>query len=146
MRIPDSKRLEQILTTEDRAFIDFIKSCLVLDPEERFSASQAIQHPWLSDPVSPVTRFEDQQQLLETDRRLPHSADNSSNERKAPPEEPEIQKPSTNMSKAQQAFIAATTSMRRREEEVKGAQLEESPEKDLEMSKPKKSLAQHFTI
>jgi len=59
MRIPDSKRLEQILTTEDRAFIDFIKSCLVLDPDERFSASEAIQHPWLSDSISPVTRFED---------------------------------------------------------------------------------------
>ena len=61
MRIPDSKRLEQVLTTEDLAFIDFIKSCLVLDPDERFSASQAIQHPWLSDDsISPVTRFEDQ--------------------------------------------------------------------------------------
>ena len=141
MRIPDSKRLEQILTTEDRDFLDFIKSCLVLDPDERFSASQAIQHPWLSDPV---TRFEDQQQ--QPDRRL---ADDPSNEMKPVlPEELEIQKPSTtnNMSQAQQAFIAATTSMRRREEEVKGAQLEESPEKDLEMSKPKKSLAQHFTI
>ena len=141
MRIPDSKRLEQILTTEDRDFLDFIKSCLVLDPDERFSASQAIQHPWLSDPV---TRFEDQQQ--QPDRRL---ADDPSNERKpALPEEPEIQKPTStnNISQAQQAFIAATTSMRRREEEVKGAQLEESPEKDMEMSKPKKSLAQHFTI
>lgn len=61
MRIPDSKRLEQVLTTEDLAFIDFIKSCLVLDPDDRFSASQAIQHPWLSDnPISPITRFEDQ--------------------------------------------------------------------------------------
>lgn len=34
------------------------------------------------------------------------------------------------MSHSQYAFIAATTSMRRREEEVKGAQLEESPDKD----------------
>ena len=48
------------------------------------------------------------------------------------------------MSQTQQAFIAATTSMRRREEEVKGVQLEESPQKTFE--KPKKSLAQHFTI
>ena len=101
MRIPDSKRLEQILTTEDRDFLDFIKSCLVLDPDERFSASQAIQHPWLSDPISPVTRFEDQQQYLQVtdNRRL---ADDPSNERKpALPEEPEIQKPTTNMSQAQ---------------------------------------------
>lgn len=122
MRIPDSKRLEQVLTTEDQAFIDFIKSCLVLDPDQRFSASQAIQHPWLSDSVSIVTRFEDQK-LLDTDR-LPQS-DDSLIENKAPPEESEvvgIQRPSTNISQAQQAFIAATTSMRRREEEVKGAQ------------------------
>ena len=146
MRIPDSKRLEQVLTTEDQAFIDFIKICLVLDPDQRFGASQAIQHPWLSDSVSIETRFEDQK-LLDTDR-LPQS-DDSLIENKAPPEESEvvgIQRPSTNISQAQQAFIAATTSMRRREEEVKGAQLEESPEKDMEMSKPKKSLAQHFTI
>lgn len=122
MRIPDSKRLEQVLTTEDQAFIDFIKSCLVLDPDQRFGASQAIQHPWLSDSVSIETRFEDQK-LLDTDR-LPQS-DDSLIENKAPPEESEvvgIQRPSTNISQAQQAFIAATTSMRRREEEVKGAQ------------------------
>jgi hypothetical protein len=39
LRIPDSKRLEQLIMTDDLSFIDFIKHCLVLDPDERFSAS-----------------------------------------------------------------------------------------------------------
>ncbi len=38
LRIPDSRKLEQVLLTDDLEFIDFIKKCLVLDPDERFGA------------------------------------------------------------------------------------------------------------
>jgi serine/threonine protein kinase len=53
MRIPDSKRLEQVILTDDLSFIDFIKQCLVLDPDERFCASEALNHPWIYESKSP---------------------------------------------------------------------------------------------
>ena len=47
LRIPDSRKLEQFLVVDDEPFIDFIKKCLVLDPDQRFSASEAMKHPWI---------------------------------------------------------------------------------------------------
>ena len=32
---------------EDVEFLDFIAKCLEFDPETRFSASEAIEHPWV---------------------------------------------------------------------------------------------------
>jgi len=94
LRIPDSRTLEQSIVTDDLAFIDFIKKCLVLDPDERFSASEAIKHPWFADYV---TKFEDQKP--DTAREV--SSSNDSEEKRAAPEESEfegLQRPFTHMS------------------------------------------------
>lgn len=48
LRIPDSRKLEDVLSTDDADFIDFIRKCLTLDPEDRFSASEAVKHPWIT--------------------------------------------------------------------------------------------------
>ena len=53
-------------------------------------------------------------------------------------------------SRSQLAFLAASSQMRRRDEDqesgARGTQFEESPVRELNNEKPKKSLAQHFTI
>ena len=49
LRIPDSKSLEEAVCCEDQLFVDFIKKCLELDPENRMSASEAMQHPWIKE-------------------------------------------------------------------------------------------------
>ena len=47
LRIPESRKLEDVVQCQDENFLDFIRMCLELDPELRFSASQAFQHPWI---------------------------------------------------------------------------------------------------
>lgn len=47
LRIPESRKLEDAVPCQDELFIDFMKKCLELDPELRFSASQAMQHKWI---------------------------------------------------------------------------------------------------
>ena len=32
---------------EDELFLDFVMKCLEIDPERRFSASEAMEHPWI---------------------------------------------------------------------------------------------------
>ena len=49
LRIPDSRPIEVAVPSGDGLFLDFVKRCLELDPERRFSAKQAIQHPWMKD-------------------------------------------------------------------------------------------------
>ena len=48
LRIPESKTLEDTMKCRDNLFIDFIRECLVLDPEKRISATQAMKHPWIT--------------------------------------------------------------------------------------------------
>ena len=47
LRIPESRKLEEAIPCQDELFIDFTRKCLELDPELRFSASQAMQHKWI---------------------------------------------------------------------------------------------------
>lgn len=44
LRIPESRRLDDAVPSQDELFLDFIKHCLELDPELRFSASKAYNH------------------------------------------------------------------------------------------------------
>ena len=48
IRIPGSKALQDILHCPDTSFIDFIKRCLVWDPEKRLTPEAAKLHPWVS--------------------------------------------------------------------------------------------------
>lgn len=47
VRVPDSRSLKEAVPCEDTEFLDFIAKCLEVDPERRFSASVAIEHPWI---------------------------------------------------------------------------------------------------
>jgi dual specificity tyrosine-phosphorylation-regulated kinase 1/dual specificity tyrosine-phosphorylation-regulated kinase 2/3/4 len=47
LRIPESRRLEDAVPCSDELFIDFVKQCLELDPDIRFTPSEAMKHPWI---------------------------------------------------------------------------------------------------
>lgn len=47
LRIPSSRPLRDAVPCEDNEFLDFVKKCLEIDPETRFSASEAMEHPWI---------------------------------------------------------------------------------------------------
>jgi dual specificity tyrosine-phosphorylation-regulated kinase 2/3/4 len=48
LRIPENKRLRVAVPSGDRMFINFLSRCLELDPEERMSAKEALNHPWIT--------------------------------------------------------------------------------------------------
>ena len=47
LRIPSSRLMKEAVPCEDQDFLDFIQQCLEIDPETRFSASEAMEHPWI---------------------------------------------------------------------------------------------------
>ena len=70
LRIPENRRIEEAIPSSDSLFLDFVSQCLVLDPEKRPGAGEAIKHPWIrsffggpeaeSNPIGPtVGRLED---------------------------------------------------------------------------------------
>ncbi|KAI9257670.1 kinase-like domain-containing protein [Sporodiniella umbellata] len=46
-RKPATKTLEHALNTLDEHFIDFIRQCLIWDPEKRITPEEALNHPWM---------------------------------------------------------------------------------------------------
>jgi len=52
LRIPSSRTLQDAVPCEDDEFLDFIIKCLEIDPEKRFSASEAMEHPWVKSVVN----------------------------------------------------------------------------------------------
>lgn len=46
--VPKTSSLKARLRTEDVEFIDFIEKILKVDPSERLSAEEALQHPWIT--------------------------------------------------------------------------------------------------
>lgn len=47
LRIPNSRTIKDAVPSEDELFLDFVIKCLEIDPERRFSASEAMEHPWI---------------------------------------------------------------------------------------------------
>lgn len=47
LRIPENRTFEEAIPSQDRYFIDFVRNCLVLDPEARPGAKKMTQHPWI---------------------------------------------------------------------------------------------------
>lgn len=47
LRIPNSRTLREAVPCEDAQFLDFIMCCVEIDPVRRFSASEAMEHPWI---------------------------------------------------------------------------------------------------
>ncbi|KAJ0764460.1 putative protein kinase CMGC-DYRK-PRP4 family [Helianthus annuus] len=50
--IPQKTSLEEQLQASDALFLDFVKNLLEINPQNRPTASEALQHPWLSSSVS----------------------------------------------------------------------------------------------
>ncbi|PIA32265.1 hypothetical protein AQUCO_04500097v1 [Aquilegia coerulea] len=50
--IPEKSSLENHLKVSDKGFIEFIKFLLEINPSRRPTASEALQHPWLSHPYN----------------------------------------------------------------------------------------------
>ncbi|CAE8604545.1 unnamed protein product, partial [Polarella glacialis] len=46
--LPKKSSLRQRMRTDDEVFLDFLSSLLQVDPAQRPTASEALQHPWLS--------------------------------------------------------------------------------------------------
>lgn len=47
LRIPESRSIEEAIPSNNSLFLDFVQSCLTLDPETRPGAAQAMEHPWI---------------------------------------------------------------------------------------------------
>jgi dual specificity tyrosine-phosphorylation-regulated kinase 2/3/4 len=52
-RIPGAKNLAHVLKCKDKSFIDFLQKCLTWDPKSRYTADQAMSHPWVLDGPAP---------------------------------------------------------------------------------------------
>ena len=55
-RQPGTKTLKHVLKCKDASFIDFLTKCLTWEPTRRFTAEQAMQHPWVLDGPAPSTK------------------------------------------------------------------------------------------
>ncbi|XP_075756754.1 dual specificity tyrosine-phosphorylation-regulated kinase 4 isoform X2 [Pelodiscus sinensis] len=65
-RHPDSKDLSTVLKTQDAAFLDFLRGCLMWEPALRMTPDEAMQHAWIQEP------------RIQKSRQNPHSASESS--------------------------------------------------------------------
>lgn len=49
IRYPGTKNLDQILKGADKSFIRLVKHCFAWDPDQRISASEALEHEWIQE-------------------------------------------------------------------------------------------------
>jgi dual specificity tyrosine-phosphorylation-regulated kinase 2/3/4 len=54
---PGSRSLLDIIKTPDSYFIDFLKECLKLDPDQRIDAETALLHPWIKGTKKPQNKI-----------------------------------------------------------------------------------------
>ena len=47
-RRPNTKSLESVLKCNDKLFLDFLRRCLVWDPEQRMTPHEASRHRWIT--------------------------------------------------------------------------------------------------
>lgn len=53
--MPKKTSLRHLLSMGDEGFIDFVSYLLEINPKKRPTASEALQHPWLSYPYEPIS-------------------------------------------------------------------------------------------
>ena len=47
LRKPNGKPLDSVIGNEDPDFNDFVKKCLIIDPEKRLTPDEALKHVWV---------------------------------------------------------------------------------------------------
>ncbi len=47
LRKPNGKPIDTIMGIEDPDFNDFVKKCLIIDPEKRMTPDEALKHVWV---------------------------------------------------------------------------------------------------
>ena len=52
--IPKKTSLKHRLPIGDPEFVEFIRFLLTIDPDKRPTASEALNHPWMSFPYEPI--------------------------------------------------------------------------------------------
>lgn len=57
--LPKHTSLRHRVPAADEGFLDFLSYLLTADPSARPSATEALQHPWLSFPYPPVREISD---------------------------------------------------------------------------------------
>ena len=55
-RTPGAKSLSHVLKCKDKSFIDFLNKCLTWEPNLRYTAEQAMLHPWVIDGPAPPSK------------------------------------------------------------------------------------------
>ena len=49
--------IEEAVNSDDPEFIDFLKKCLIIDNERRYTPEIALRHPWLARDQPPIALF-----------------------------------------------------------------------------------------
>ena len=47
LRKPNGKPLDSVMGNEDLDFNDFVKKCLIIDPQKRMTPDDALKHVWV---------------------------------------------------------------------------------------------------
>ncbi|OHT10752.1 CMGC family protein kinase [Tritrichomonas foetus] len=63
-RTPNSMTLQSILQTNDTSLVDFLMKCLTWDTNDRITAKQALNHPWIRTKEVKVQQQPKQQSIL----------------------------------------------------------------------------------
>lgn len=92
LRIPNSRSLRDAVPCEDNDFLDFVRKCLEIDPETRFSASEAMEHTWIKAALQDALRrnkISDHRHIVKQ-KPGKRMGQNESNEREGKLYEPQI--------------------------------------------------------
>ena len=76
LRSTNQLPLDELLGVSDPDFIDFLTGLLKLDPAERLSVADALEHPWVADEVAAFREVQRQEALASSTsmhRRFPRS-------------------------------------------------------------------------
>ena len=56
-RRPNSRHFSKALKTDNKVFIDFISKCLIFEPSERMTPTQALNHKWINNDKTNTTQY-----------------------------------------------------------------------------------------
>ena len=51
---PGTKSLEEVMKSDSKDFVDFVRQCLAWKPEDRMTPEKSFSHPWIADGVKRI--------------------------------------------------------------------------------------------